>query len=76
MADKAAERGGCRFSATLTRDGKPTIAMELFHNTVPTLATAGIVFELLSGTTLVQAKTLAEIMNERILGVVVVDSQR
>ena len=75
MADNAAERGGCRFSAALTGDGKPTIAMELFHDTVPTLATARITFELLSGTTLVQAKTLAEIMNERILGVVVVDSK-
>ena len=31
MADKAVERGGCRFSATLTGNGKPTIAMELFH---------------------------------------------
>ena len=49
--------------------------MELFHNTVPTLATARIAFELLTGTTLVQARALAEIMNERILGVVVVDSQ-
>jgi hypothetical protein len=75
MADKAVERSACRFSAALTGDGKPAIAMELFHNTVPTLATSRISFELLSGTTFVQAKALAEAMNERILGVVVADSQ-
>ena len=75
MPDNSIERGGCRFSAALTGDGKPTVAMELFHNTVPTLATSKIAFELLSGTTLAQAKALAEIMNERILGVVVADCQ-
>ena len=75
MDDRAVERGGWRFSGALTGDGKPTIAMELFHDTVPTFPTARITFELLSGTTLVQAKTLAETMNERILGIVVVDSQ-
>jgi hypothetical protein len=73
MADKAAERGGCHFIAAQTADGKPTIAMELFH-TVPSLATASIAFELLGGTTLAQAKALAEAMNERILGIVVAHS--
>jgi hypothetical protein len=42
MADKAIERGGCRFSAALTGDGKPTIAKELFHNTVPTWGPQGL----------------------------------
>ena len=74
MADKVFERGGCRFIATPTEDGKPTIAMVLFHDTVPTLGSATIAFELLSGTTLAQAKALAENMNERILGVVVANS--
>jgi hypothetical protein len=49
--------------------------MELFRNTVPTLATSRISFELLSGTTFVQAKALEEAMNESILGVVIADSQ-
>jgi hypothetical protein len=74
MADKALERGGCHFIAASTADGKLTIAMELFHNTVPALATASIAFELLNGTTLAQAKALAEAMNERILGIVIAHS--
>jgi hypothetical protein len=73
MADKDVERGSCRFGAAQTADGKPTIAMELFH-TLPSLATASIAFELLGGTTLAQAKALAQNMNERILGVVVAHS--
>jgi len=74
MADKAVERDGCRFIAAPTADGKPSIAMELFHHAVPTLNSASIAFELLSGTTLAQAKALAEAMNERILGIVVAHS--
>lgn len=73
MADKAVERGGCRFIAAQTADGKPTIAIEVFH-TVPSLATTSIAFDLLGGTTLAQAKALAEDMNERILGIVVAHS--
>jgi hypothetical protein len=73
MADKPVERGGCRFIPAQTADGKPTIAMELFH-AVPSLATASIAFELLGGTTLAQAKALADAMNERILGIVVAHS--
>ena len=73
MADKAVERGGCRFIAAQTADGKPTIAIEVFH-TVPSLATTSIAFELLGRTTLAQAKVLAEDMNERILGIVVAHS--
>lgn len=71
MAEKAVERDGCRFIAAPTADGKPAIAMELLHDAVPTLEAASIAFELLSGTTLTQAKALAEAMNERILGIVV-----
>lgn len=73
MADKAVERGGCRFIAAQTADGNPTIAIELFH-TVPSLATVSIAFELLGGTTLAQAKAVAEDMNERILGIIVTHS--
>jgi hypothetical protein len=74
MADTKVERGGCRFIAASTSEGKPAIAMELFHDTVPALATASIAFELLGGTTVAQARGLAEAMNERILGIVVTHS--
>jgi len=68
MAEKAVERDGCRFLAAPVADGKAAITMELFHDAVPTLEAASV------ATTLTQAKTLAEAMNERILGIVVLHS--
>ena len=32
------ERGSCGFNLRKTSEGKPVIEMELFHNTVPHLA--------------------------------------
>lgn len=65
------QRGSCRFKAIQGADGKPVIQVELFHQTVPFLADTTIEFELLSGTTLEQARKVAESANERILGVIV-----
>jgi hypothetical protein len=65
------ERGGCRFAVTKTDEGKPLITLELFHDTVSNLKALTLGFEMLSGTTLQQARTLADAMNERILGVIV-----
>jgi len=45
--------------------------MEMFHQTVPRLAGATVDFELLNGTTLDQARKLAESVNERVTGVVI-----
>lgn len=63
------ERGGSRF-VVRTHEGKPVIQLELFHDTVPGLRPLSVGFELLSGTTLDQARTLVDAMNERIVGVV------
>jgi hypothetical protein len=64
------ERSGSRFVAR-TDEGKATIELELFHDTVPALKPLSVGFELLSGTTLEQAKKLVDAMNERIVGIVV-----
>jgi len=64
------ERSGSRFIAK-TDEGKPVIELQLFHDTVSGLKSIRIGFEVLSGTTLEQARTLVEAMNERIIGVVV-----
>jgi hypothetical protein len=64
------ERSGSRFRANI-REGKPVIELELFHDTVSDLKAVSIGFELLSGTTMEQAKTLEDGMNERIVGVIV-----
>jgi hypothetical protein len=63
-------RGGCRFVVT-TDEGKPQIRLELFHDTVSSLRSVKIEFEVLSGTTADQATTLVGAMNEMILGVIV-----
>jgi len=63
------ERSG-RFRANI-REGKPVIELELFHDTVSGLRSVSVGFELLSGTTLEQAKRLVDWMNERIVGVIV-----
>jgi hypothetical protein len=64
------ERSGSRFVAR-TGDGKPVIQLELFHDTVSGLKALSVGFELLTGTTLEQAKALVDTMNERIVGVIV-----
>lgn len=64
------ERSGCRFVAK-TDEGKPVIQLELFHDTVSSLRSLSLGLELLSGTTLQQARTLVDAMNERIIGVIV-----
>ena len=64
------QRASCRFKAVADTDGKPVIKLELFHQTVPLLASMDLEFELLSGTTLAQARQLADAINERILSVV------
>ncbi len=47
------------------------IQLELFHDTVSGLKALSIGFELLSGTTLEQAKALMDTVNERTVGVIV-----
>ena len=65
------ERGGCRFVVFKTDEGAPKIQLELFHDTVSRLKGFKVEFEVLSGTTADQARTLVEEMNERIVGVIV-----
>jgi hypothetical protein len=65
------ERSGSRFVVTNTDDGRPLIRLELFHDTVAGLKSITVGFEVLSGTTLEQTRTLVDTMNERIIGVAV-----
>ena len=71
MANSNVERGSCRFKAMQGADGKSVIRMEMFHQTVPSLAEMTLDFELLSGTTPDQARKLAESVNDRVIGIVV-----
>jgi hypothetical protein len=63
------ERSGCRFVVADSDDGNPLIRLELFHDTVPSLSSLTVEFEVLSGTTAELARILVGVMNERIVGV-------
>lgn len=65
------ERSGSRFVAAQTQDGGPFIRLELFHDSVPSLKSLTVGFELLSGTTPAQLKALLDVINERIVGTIV-----
>ena len=62
------ERGNCRFVVSST-EGHPCIHLEIFHDSIKPLTSAKLSFELLTGTTLNDAKGLAESMNEWIRAV-------
>jgi hypothetical protein len=70
MPENKIERASCRFGAQALRNDAPTLKLELFHP-LPSLAGVTIEFELLRGTTLEQAKKLAESVNERTIGIIV-----
>jgi hypothetical protein len=64
------ERSGARFVSASTESGTPFIRLELFHDTIAPLKSFSVGFDVLSGTTPAQVKALLEVMNERIVGVV------
>jgi hypothetical protein len=64
------ERSGARFVAASTDSGTPFVRLELFHDTIAALKSFSVGFEVLSGTTPAQVKALLEVMNERIVGVI------
>lgn len=67
MAEQKTERSSCRFSVQQASDGKPLLVVQLYQDTVPALKGASIGFDLIGGTRLEEAKTLAEALNDRVL---------
>jgi hypothetical protein len=67
MAEQKTERSSCRFSVQQASDGKPLLVVQLYQDTVPALKGASIGFDLIGGTRLDEAKTLAEALNDRVL---------
>jgi hypothetical protein len=68
------QKSNCRFQVSAGEDGRPRIKLDLFHQTVSCLAGMTIEFEVMGGTTLQQAKVLAESINDKVLGIVVTQS--
>lgn len=75
MTEPKTERTSCRFLINSTKDGKPQIVVKPFHKSVSLLANAVLGFDLLGGTTLEQAKRVAELLNENVLDVFVTEKQ-
>ena len=67
MAEQKTERSSCRFSVQQASDGKPLLVVQIYQDTVPALKGASIGFDLIGGTRLEEAKTLAEALNDRVL---------
>ena len=67
MAEQKTERSSCRFSVQQASDGKPLLVVQLYQDTVPALKGASLGFDLIGGTRLEEAKTLAEALNDRVL---------
>lgn len=70
------ERSGVRFLAVQAENGESAIQLELFHDTVVALKPYTLSFEVLRGTTSAQIKSLLELMNERIVGVIVTAKEK
>ena len=75
MTQEKTERSNCRFAITETKNGKPQIIVERYHQTVSVLSNTVLGFDLLGGTTLEQAKKIVSLLNENILAVFVTQKQ-
>jgi hypothetical protein len=74
MAETRTDRASCKFIVQQVEDGKQTIVMQTFHDTIAPLRHAVLGFSLLSGTNSQQAKRIAETLNEFVLEVFVIIS--
>jgi hypothetical protein len=71
MPDKQTDRSNCRFLVKQAPDGRPFLAVQLYHDTIPALRAATIGFELLGGTRIENANKLADTLNEHVLEIFV-----
>jgi len=74
MAEKKTECSACRFTAEQSPGGKPFLAVQLYHDTIPMLKEVALGFNLLGGMRIEEARKLAEMLNEHVLDVFVTRS--
>ena len=65
------ERSNCRFTVQKTPDGKPTVVIQLYQETIPQLKNSTVGFDLLGGMRPEAAQKLADMLNEHVLDVFV-----
>jgi hypothetical protein len=67
MTDKKTDRSNCRFTVQQAADGKPSLVVQLYQDTIPRLKDVSFGFDLLGGTRVEDANKMAEMLNERVL---------
>ena len=65
------DRSNCRFAVQRTPDGKPTVVIQLYQETIPQLKNAQVGFDLLGGMRPEAAQKLADMLNEHVLDIFV-----
>jgi hypothetical protein len=71
MQEPKTDRSNCRFVVQGSRDGKITLVVELYQDTIPAFSNVVLGFDLLGGMRVEQAKKLAETLNEHVLNLFV-----
>ncbi len=70
MAASKIEKAGVCFAIS-NQGGPITVQVRLNHDTISALRGVQVGFELLNGITMAQAKKLADVLNENVIGVLV-----
>lgn len=70
MLSNKIEKAGVSFGVG-PKGGSVTVEVRLNHDTIAALRGVQVSFELLNGITLAQAKKLADVLNENVIGVLV-----
>ena len=70
------QRSNCRFAVQQAPEGNVVLLMQLLHQTIPSLNNSVVGFDLLGGTRMEQAKKVADLLNEYVLGVFVREAEK
>ncbi len=76
MSETNTGRSNCQFVVQQTPDGKVVVVVQLLHQTIPALKDSVVGFDLLGGTRVGQAKKIADLLNEYVLGVFVTVAEK
>lgn len=70
MTEKT-HRANCHFVVKESKDGRPQVIVQRYHESIPVLENIVLGFDLLGGTTVEQAKKVIALLNENVLNVFV-----
>jgi hypothetical protein len=76
MSQTITDRSNCQFVVQQAPDGKVMVLVQLLRQTIPSLRNSVVGFDLLGGTRMEQAKKVADLLNEYVLGVFVTATEK